>query len=202
MARPSLRDEHRQLTLARIIDAARRLFFGSGYASTSMEEIAREAGISRTTLYQYYSSKTAIMDAILDVEVPRFTCILKTMPQAVLDRAQIERLLRAMQQHYRDNAEFVAILRQAVASEESIASRIDHSFRSVIELLIRHLPQGTGERSRGQDVTRTRLHICLSAADSMLERCMHAEWANDRELVLRELAALWCSMFDIPGSSE
>lgn len=201
MNKPSLRGEHRRLTRERIIDAARRLFRDIGYVAASMEEIAREGGVSRTTLYQHYPSKTAIMDAILDVEVPRFVGILEHLPEGLLDRPQVDRLIRLMQKHYRDNAEFVAFLRQAVVSEDRIAQRIDQSYRSAIEILLRHLPVGRGSRMRCAEVTRTRIYICLSAADSMLERCLHAEWTANRDIVVSELVALWCSMFDIPDAA-
>jgi AcrR family transcriptional regulator len=44
----------RQITL--IIEAAERVFLGQGLAQTKMTEIAAEAGISRPTLYKYFST--------------------------------------------------------------------------------------------------------------------------------------------------
>ena len=50
---PSLKFELRTA----ILDAAGRRFKRFGYRKTTMEEIAAEAGLSRGTLYLYYSSK-------------------------------------------------------------------------------------------------------------------------------------------------
>ena len=43
-----------------ILEAARKVFARRGYASASVEDIARAAGIAKGTLYLYYSSKHEI----------------------------------------------------------------------------------------------------------------------------------------------
>lgn len=48
-----------------ILDAARVLFLGQGYARTSMDAVTAEAGVSKQTLYAYFPSKTALLLAIL-----------------------------------------------------------------------------------------------------------------------------------------
>lgn len=48
-----------------ILRAARRPFMSSGYASTRMEPVAREAGISTATLYTYFPSKEDLFAAVI-----------------------------------------------------------------------------------------------------------------------------------------
>ena len=43
-----------------IINAAERVFFSKGYSSTTMEEIAQEAELSRGTLYLYFKGKDEV----------------------------------------------------------------------------------------------------------------------------------------------
>ncbi|GLQ54259.1 TetR/AcrR family transcriptional regulator [Devosia nitrariae] len=50
----------------RIIDAARVLFLRQGLRATTMEAIAREAGIAKPTLYVQFSDKDAVFMAILE----------------------------------------------------------------------------------------------------------------------------------------
>jgi TetR/AcrR family transcriptional regulator, mexJK operon transcriptional repressor len=56
-ARPSKRDLLR--------DAARRLFLSRGYARTSTDLLAREAGVSKPTLYAYYRGKDELLVDVL-----------------------------------------------------------------------------------------------------------------------------------------
>ncbi|MFR9546429.1 MAG: helix-turn-helix domain-containing protein [Rikenellaceae bacterium] len=46
-------------------EAALRVFISKGYESTSMSDIAKEAGIGRTALHYYYRTKLILFDAII-----------------------------------------------------------------------------------------------------------------------------------------
>lgn len=55
-----------------ILDGARRVFLNAGFAAASMGEIAREAKVSKGTLYVYFDSKEALFAALI-VEAKRET---------------------------------------------------------------------------------------------------------------------------------
>ena len=48
-----------------IIEGARRIFLSQGFDAASMGEIAREAGVSKGTLYVYFDSKEALFAALI-----------------------------------------------------------------------------------------------------------------------------------------
>ncbi len=48
-----------------LLDAALTLFVEKGLAATRMEDVAREAGVSKGTLYLYYPSKDALFKAVV-----------------------------------------------------------------------------------------------------------------------------------------
>ncbi|MBP0446756.1 TetR/AcrR family transcriptional regulator [Roseomonas sp. SSH11] len=50
---------------AAILSAGARLFMGVGYASVSMDAVAKEAGVSKATVYAHFSSKEALFGAIV-----------------------------------------------------------------------------------------------------------------------------------------
>ncbi|MBO9588720.1 TetR/AcrR family transcriptional regulator [Devosia sp.] len=50
----------------RILDAARLLFVRDGLRGTTMEGIARAAGVAKPTLYGYFSDKDTVFTALLD----------------------------------------------------------------------------------------------------------------------------------------
>jgi AcrR family transcriptional regulator len=64
------RQPYRQLqaqeTRRRIARAARRVFAGGGYASSSIELVAREAGVAVRTVYAAFGGKKPILAAICD----------------------------------------------------------------------------------------------------------------------------------------
>ena len=48
----------KELTLARILPVARKLFAEKGYAQTTFKELGKAMGMSHAAFYQYFSSKT------------------------------------------------------------------------------------------------------------------------------------------------
>jgi AcrR family transcriptional regulator len=58
---------------ATLLDAASRRFVAVGIAKTTMEDIAREAGAGKATLYRYFPNKAAVVDALVRRENQRFT---------------------------------------------------------------------------------------------------------------------------------
>src|SRR5260370_35424863 len=65
----TLRQEQARQTRARILDAAQKLFAERGYANTSMEAIARAAGVATDTVYASFQSKPGLLHKLLDVRV-------------------------------------------------------------------------------------------------------------------------------------
>jgi AcrR family transcriptional regulator len=49
-----------------ILDAAESLLADHGYEQTTVEQIARGAGITRSSLYHYFDSKQAVMTAVVE----------------------------------------------------------------------------------------------------------------------------------------
>ncbi len=57
-----------EIVRTEILKAAERVFQKWGINKTTMEDIAREAGKGKSTLYYYYQSKEEIFDAVVIVE--------------------------------------------------------------------------------------------------------------------------------------
>ena len=55
----------------RIIDAATELFFTLGYGATSVEAVARRAGISKRTFYHRFANKSALLSAVVHRTIDR-----------------------------------------------------------------------------------------------------------------------------------
>ena len=66
------RNEDTSTGRQRIIEAALVCYAGDGLASTTLEEIASQAGISRRTLYRYFANKQEIIEAVVTWQAERF----------------------------------------------------------------------------------------------------------------------------------
>jgi len=74
---PTVYDEQmKQKKRNEILDAAEKVFFSKGYEKASMNDVAKEAGIAKGTLYLYFKTKKDLYFAIgnraLDVIVSKF----------------------------------------------------------------------------------------------------------------------------------
>ena len=95
--RPRARLEQRE---ADIIDAATRLFASDGFHATSTRRIAAEAGVSEGTVFNYFSTKNALLLAILDEFYARLTESAREGVEKVMDTR--ERLLFLATNHLRE----------------------------------------------------------------------------------------------------
>ena len=56
---------------ADILRAATRSFFDRGYAATSIEQIAADAGVSKVTVYNHFGGKAGLFSASVEAEAER-----------------------------------------------------------------------------------------------------------------------------------
>lgn len=59
-----LPEEYKKIIKSQIIQASIKIFSKKGYHGSTMDEIAEEAGMSKTTLYAYFKSKADILQSI------------------------------------------------------------------------------------------------------------------------------------------
>ena len=87
----SYRQEQAEATRQRIADAAQTLFAAQGYGATSMEAIAREAGVANRTVYTAVGAKRQILTLICERWLDRADAV--ALATSVLERPEpIERL--------------------------------------------------------------------------------------------------------------
>src|SRR5262245_60945338 len=59
-------------TSSRILDAARELFCQISIPRTTMEDVARRAGVSRITVYRRFATKSVLVDHVVRREIRRY----------------------------------------------------------------------------------------------------------------------------------
>src|SRR5450755_2402816 len=63
---PSLRAEQVAQTRAALVAAGRHLFGRDGFASTSVDDLAREARVTTGALYHHFANKTMLFEAVFE----------------------------------------------------------------------------------------------------------------------------------------
>jgi AcrR family transcriptional regulator len=71
--RPQARPDHETRTI--IYDAARHEFAENGYAATSMETVARRAGVSTKTVYRLIATKAALFEGTVTARIDSFVSV-------------------------------------------------------------------------------------------------------------------------------
>ena len=119
----SLREEKKQKTKQAIMDAAITLFSTNGFENTSIEELARVAGVGKGTVYGYFQTKKEILHAFCDYELDQIHKEL--VKQANPDAPILEQVLTIYMtefNHVTRNKEFGRIfMRQTVFPDENDA---------------------------------------------------------------------------------
>ncbi|WP_326770949.1 TetR/AcrR family transcriptional regulator (plasmid) [Streptomyces sp. NBC_01591] len=112
-------------TRAEIARAARRLFDAQGWASTTVRDVAREAGVSVPTVYATYGNKTGLTRAVADsadlsADAPQMLAELEAAA------ADPERQLAAMAGYdrrlFERAGDVIMLIREAGRSEPELAT--------------------------------------------------------------------------------
>jgi len=112
----SIRETKKQETRKAIMQAAVTLFSGKGFEKTSIEELARTAGVGKGTIYSYFKTKRDILHAFCEDE-------LESLHQELTANAdkgipilqQMVRIYMSEFRHLAENREFARLFMQQIA---------------------------------------------------------------------------------------
>ncbi|KGK88155.1 TetR family transcriptional regulator [Desulfosporosinus sp. HMP52] len=79
-----------------ILDVAGKLIAQKGVKATSLSDIAKEVGISKGTLYYYYSNKNDIIYDIADIHLTRITKELLSWIESIENNISAEDVIRVV----------------------------------------------------------------------------------------------------------
>lgn len=112
-------------TRRRVADNARRLFARDGYGPTTIEAIAREAGVAVQTFYATFGSKRAVLLALID-EMERqadLTGLRSRLEEAASDpRLQLRHVVDFNVRLFRRSGDVLAVLRAAGGADPDLRS--------------------------------------------------------------------------------
>jgi len=130
---PSLTHRQRQALWTRrlIVDAARKLFLENGYAATTINAIAKEAGVAVSTVYAIYKNKRTILRAIREAwhEQTHAREINEEASRQPDPERRLERVAHASRRQWEAGGALVAIYQGAAAADREAAVELREALR-------------------------------------------------------------------------
>lgn len=116
-----------------LLDVACEMFAERGFHSTSMDDIALTAGVTKPVLYQHFPSKRALYLELLDrIGNDLLRAITAATQRATTGRARVEQGFQAYFQFVTDNrSEFRLLFGASVRNDAEFAEIVDHVIEQV-----------------------------------------------------------------------
>jgi len=129
-----------------ILDAARRFFIDKGYSPTTMEDIAKAAGLSKGGIYHYFQSKKQVFEALVRQEYEESTAFLENISSK---GGAYDDMFQAMARHYLDSfgrrpdyPRFFMVMGEMAGRDESVRDMLASLQNEYTEVVARIIQAG------------------------------------------------------------
>jgi AcrR family transcriptional regulator len=165
---PEVRAEHRQA----LVDAAWRCVARTGYCDMTVEDVCREAGVTKGAFYWYFRSRDDVLLALLEEEgAATERALLQVIASSPPGIDRLRRFAKAMLQDGEDQArmQLRADLFAEMLCEKEVRRRFLGHLRRRHELLLAAIEEGmaTGEYHEAIP-SRAITSILLALADGLM----------------------------------
>ncbi len=173
-----------------IVDAARKLFLERGYAATTMDAIAEEAGVAVSTVYAAFRNKRTILRAMREAwhEQTRAREINLEASWQPDPARRLEMVANATRRQWETGGAVVAVYQGAAAADQGAAAELAEALRGRRAVLDRVVEGMEGSLRPGLDVDRAAALLrALCRAEVYRELVEESGWSPDEyEAWLRE----------------
>ena len=157
----------------RIIESAWKLFHEKGFGDTTINDIIREADISKGTFYYYFRSKDNLLDTLSDVLDSEYERLAKELPDDMDAFDKLVKLNYDVHSFINDNIDYrlLAYLYSTQIIKDHSSSLLDRN-RFYFRLLEQIIEEGrkNGELTDGLSVSETVKFY------GMQERALITDW--------------------------
>jgi AcrR family transcriptional regulator len=162
--RTKLQQEQKESSRQSLLDAAQRLYVEESYAMTTVDDIVREAQVSRTTFYRHFDSKLAIADALFQQAMMPLRPIHEALAsQADPDGTEIALWLNKVLDQLEAHRTLVQIMREVEVVEPDSHSARHDAHKDLIQLYGKRIPafrQASSDGPRHAEA-RTRAQLLM-----------------------------------------
>lgn len=130
-----------------VIDKARELFTRYGYKKVSMDEIARNAGVTKKTIYSYFKDKEAMFRYFIDEEIEKMKSKIDIGKNNGVFLENVSNSLYAMLLFRKNSALLEVIAREVRSSDDNNNSYLKLYDDVIINYLEEKIKLGIREKS-------------------------------------------------------
>lgn len=123
----------------RIIESATKLFSLRGFDATSVDEIARDAGVNKAMIYYYFSSKEGLLNSIIRKSVNDFSKLIDEVDISKYETLEdlIHDIVKLGVDYIDSNADMVKIFfREGFIYSDKIGTTVSETISLVFEEVI------------------------------------------------------------------
>lgn len=123
--------------IGEILQAARRLFHRFGLKKVSVEDIAREAAVSKVTIYKYFGNKTGLFNEVMGIEADRmFRDIQAGVAEATTVTAKLKAHLMIKIKRIQELVDFYRVTLETMSEHWSRIAEISESFMEKEKVIV------------------------------------------------------------------
>ncbi len=111
--------ETAQPTREAILDAAERLFSAHGVDGVAVRDLARELGLTPSSLYNHFPGKQQLYEAVLERGIKPVVDLIASEQQGEVDRESVARVVDALVAHLAQHPHLPKLLQRAMLAESS-----------------------------------------------------------------------------------
>jgi AcrR family transcriptional regulator len=143
---PKVIPEYKEVAKERIVKAAFKVFTEKGYHHSTMDNIAKEMGVSKGALYQYFKNKKEVLNEIVVSYHMMFREVLTASFEAkgnsTIAEEGSESLLQKYRLHHEMFFEVIAIAGHDEEIKQSLRSEYEKDIKLISEFFLKQKQEG------------------------------------------------------------
>lgn len=200
----NLREAQKRMTRRLLLESGLELFKTKGYAVTTVDDIATAAGTTRATFYAYFSSRSELMQALIDEQLnealqrvgsPEHGSTALGLVATVADGSPeaIAAWLGRTADSWPAIRPIIRIGRDAAVVDPDLTDLVERW----LEEAISDIEDGLTEAGRLEPHQRHfRGVLAMAQLDFVAQHWDRADWKLTREQMLGELTASWAALLN------
>src|SRR5512137_1712204 len=166
-----------------ILDTAEKLFFARGFTSVTMEDIAKEVGLNKATLYLYFEDKDSLFFAIVLRKIRMLQNIYRNYAEQEINGREKARMIGAAFFDFaRENPDYFRLLCTAGPerfrnTENTLAQVVRDLLGKELYLIRDVLKDGIEDGSIRNDLDPLEMAVYISLSSTSIV-CLSPDWRN------------------------